>query len=198
MPLSDVYRKDITEIYEGLQAVASQESDWEDDLINALKNRDFSDLQVEAIKKASSNTLFIEEDEETQAILYFEEDIAHAFIDPINKGSLPLEPSILDYQDDEIILTELIKRRQALDDIVHNYPLLVPKDSMPSIVGQIIHYYEDEMIPHMDRLIDTLGDETCIDINEIEIKMVGVDCLSKLPENLFIEPTTDTELHPYI
>jgi len=106
--------------------------------------------------------------------------LTETFTDALKKTLLPLEtPSVEKHG--ETLLKDL---KLIMDDIAHNYPLILG-DDLPEKAANIIAFYKETAIPEIDRILEQINPEH----THAEHKLTeGNDHFFKFDENLWPAP----------
>lgn len=182
--MNDDFKKAIGDISNELRSLM-QGGVWEEDLEAALSSIELTDAQHSAIKQAASPTFFQDFTfGETDVKPTLSSQLAHAFRDPVAKSSLSMELTSRANYDGATTLEILTQARTILEDITHNYPLILGED-MPRDVQDILDGYKTQIIPKLSEHIDALSAETGIDAASFAPPTIGVEHLSSLPDDAF-------------
>ena len=163
--MDDAFRGRIKVIFERLRDLSAY-GPWRNDLQTAFSHIEYSDLQLDAIKRSAA-TSFMEvytSGAGTAILPTLKDELTHAFTDSVRNSAYCLE-MVSDPQlqvEGDFALQVLTRARMGLRDIVNNYPLLLG-EAMPGSVEDIIGVYRNEILPQMDDLIAELAEETGID-----------------------------------
>ncbi len=165
-------------IADKLADIASGKS-WREDLRGAFQKQNYTDAQTNAMHAVATQTCFA-------PLSGYDEgnnippQLTHAFADPLGNSAMMLR---LLGDDNKLTLNILVNVRSAIEDDIHNYPLLLG-DDLPQSVRDVLESYDGEILPLMPTLIDTLSQETGINPADIT-PAKDWQHIHKLPEDIF-------------
>lgn len=153
---------------------------WREDLRGAFQKQNYTDAQTNAMHAVATQTCFapLSGYDEGNNI---PSQLTHAFSDPLGNSAMMLR---LLSGNDKLTLNILVNVRTAIEDDIHNYPLLLGDDLPPS-VRDVLESYEGDLLPLMNELIDELSEKTGIAADDFE-PAKDWQHISKLPEDVFV------------
>ncbi len=178
--MKDEFKEKAGEIADALKAVNNNGAIAED-LEIALEEITFSEQTIQSIKDVSSPTFKDQFEVTGKLALTMPQMLAHAFKDPIEKNIISLNTIKRFDVSDARSLKALLDTKRCLEDINHNYPILLGKKMIGSIENTFEQY--DEIISDLELVIDKLSKSTGIDPDDIEEPGDGIESFSKLPED---------------
>ncbi len=180
--MNDDFKKAVGNISKNLREITTSDY-WEEDLEIALETIELTPKQIEIIKSLSTDTLFNDKNDSIMA-LSIEQRLVHAFKDPAVKMGMMFEHASLGAFSDEDTMRLLLETRNALEDIIHNYTMMLG-ENMPRSVSDILEEYSKNTLVQLNNQIFELSKETGINADDIELGNNGWEHISKLPENAF-------------
>lgn len=156
MPLSEEFEKKSEDVVSQLHALVDSKQPWRADLQEALSNADFTPQQEQAIRDAASDNTFqtIGDD----AMNDFATRVTHAFQDSLANIAMTLEMATM-MGEEESTLNNLVQIKSVIQDLSHNYPLMLG-DDLPDSVQDILDKYNNDVIPRVNEMIDELSRST--------------------------------------
>jgi len=177
MPLN--FADDIEELATHLKSILEEDPYLPEDLEAALSTREFTDAQIKIIKNNATPTTFHNTEEGEALESTAEEILTHSFADPVRNGILMMS---FNANNPQSSFSAMVNIRRAINDITHNYPLLLGED-IPRCVDDVLNSYESKIIPELNDLIDDMEDEHGFDAEKTK-PTTDWQHISKLP----IEP----------
>lgn len=177
--MKEEFKKQVEGITAALKESLPSNGDWRLDLRATLNHAiTFSEKQVQAIADAATLTTL---KDVTGVETSLAKKLTHAFEDPVS-NSISILTSIKNgYIEDDEAIVPLIQLKNALEDINHNYPLILGGET-PDTTLEIIETYKSTIIPQLENVIAGLADETGIDPQNIK-PQDNWQHLSALPNN---------------
>ncbi len=153
---------------------------WRDDLEIVLDGAEYSEGQIEEIKKNATASVFNVQTSLGQSL---SEELTHCFEDPISKSKFNLTNlNHGDVPNNEALLQAVVEMQHVLGDIVHNYGgKLIPAEDIPGNVRFLLESLSDISEQSQDVLEDLLQ-ETGINPDNIKPSK-GIEHIAKLPED---------------
>ncbi len=167
--MDDAFRGRVAVLFEKLRDL-SADGDWRFDLQSALSGIEYSDVQVDAIKRSATPSFLNGNTGSNGAAVFpkLREELTHAFTDSVRNSAFCMD-MISDPRlklDNDFAMRVLTRARMALREIVYNYPRLLGSE-MPGSVQQILNAYENDALPMLDSLIGDLSEESGINPDTI-------------------------------
>ncbi len=147
----------IKDLAKKVETTLKKDSCLSEDLEMSLSVREFTDAQIKTVKEHATQTTFhnVRDGDGKEIESTFEQNLTHSFKDPISNGAMTM--SFL-ASDSQLSFEATVKTRNALDDIIYNYQILLGED-MPGSVAKVLEYYENEVMNEMDVLIENMEHE---------------------------------------
>ncbi len=180
MTLKDELKEKVGKIAETLEAIG-QNGIIAEDIELVLSGINFSDETVKLIQSKASPTLRKMFSEDYQPAQTTAQTLRHAFADPIKKNATYLKMIEDGHLHGDMAFRVLLDTKRCLENIRHNYPLLMDGETERSIENAFNEY--SKVIAELDPLINTLSAELELDPDNIEQPGEGLDCFSKLPDD---------------
>ena len=166
MSATNVLHEQAATLFQTINDVIDDGAQWRTDLEDAIADANLSDDQKQVIRDASTTLTFQHIGHQDDHVNDFTQRLTHAFSDSIRNSastlSLVSDPDFADLAEPDTLLRSLVEIRYAIQDISHNYPLIL-SPNVPQTVSDILDKYNDEILPVIDDMI--LEIEAAQDLN---------------------------------
>ncbi len=186
MALSEEFEAKAEGVIHQLHTLVDDNLPWRADLQAALSSIQFTPEQEQAIRDKATPTTF-QDMGGGEAMNDFSTRITHAFRDSIANTTMLLEMVTMS-GDEEQTLNTLTQIKMNIQDLEHNYPLMLG-ENLPESVEQVLDTYEAEILPQINGMIDELAQSTGIDPNNIPYNS-SYQHITALPEDVFVNTAT--------
>lgn len=185
MALSEHFEEKTQNLVSTLHELVDDNQAWRRDLEDAMEKVNFTEQQKLAIQEAATALTFqsIGKNMDT-----FSTRMTHAFRDAIGNSTMVLEMAAM-MEDEEGTLNALVQIRGYIDDLKHNYPLML-QDDMPESVQAVLDRYDSEVRPEIESMIAELSLSTGIDPDTIP-QNLNYQHITSLPDDVFQKTITN-------
>lgn len=187
MALSEHFEQKTEGLVSTLHELVDDNQPWRKDLEDALSAIHLTEEQNQVIRDAATSLTFksIGHDEGMDG---FSTRMTHAFRDAIGNSTMVLEMAAM-MEDEQGTLNALVQIRGYIEDLRHNYPLIL-KEDMPTSVQGVLDRYEEDVLPEINELISELSQTTGIDPSTIP-QNLNYQHITTLPDDAFHKTITN-------